>query len=63
MGNQHEEFLRGFCDGSGLELAKARDAYLRWLETEGYQEIYRIDLESGGYQAGFEVGEHWRLSR
>jgi hypothetical protein len=58
--SEHDEFMRGFCDGSGLELGEAIRAYADWLEREGYGEIYRIDLESGGYAGGLEVGQKWR---
>jgi hypothetical protein len=58
--SDHDEFLRGFSAGSELPIARAGPAYAAWLEREGYEEIYRIDLESGGYAAGLEVGQKWR---
>lgn len=60
--SNHDEFLRGFSAGSGLEGDEAARAYAAWLDQEGYQEIYRIDLEAGGYEAGYEVGEAWQAT-
>jgi hypothetical protein len=60
MIGDNQDFLRGFSDGSGLPMARAGPAYEDWLEYAGYEEIYRIDLESGGYAAGLEVGQKWR---
>lgn len=60
MSRYSYEFIRGFREGSGLSAALVHQAYEEWLDSEGYAEIYRIDLEAGGYEAGFEVGLKWR---
>jgi hypothetical protein len=54
--SDHDDFMEGFCDGSRLRGQAASERYASWLAKEGYSELARIDLESGGYQAGLEVG-------
>lgn len=60
--SEHDEFLKGFCDGSGLQGEAAVQAYAKWLEGEGANEVERIDLESGGYEMGLEIGKDWKLT-
>ena len=49
--SQHDDFLEGIRDSLVSEAQ-----YLRWLADKGFSEVNRIDLESGGYEAGLEVG-------
>ena len=52
-----EDFLEGLMDSSGItDSAQALAQYVNWLAREGYGEPERIDLESGGYETGLEIG-------
>jgi hypothetical protein len=51
-----EEFRQGLTDASKLDSESVETLYASWLASQGYNEVERIDLESGGYWAGLEVG-------
>ena len=58
---QHEDFLRGFGDALGLtDSRQIETTYQAWLDSEGLTEDERIDLETEGYQPGYETGEEYR---
>jgi hypothetical protein len=58
---QHEDFLRGFGDAMGLTDARQIETtYQAWLASEGLTEDERIDLETEGYQTGYETGEEYK---
>lgn len=63
--NQHNEFLRGFGDAMGLSdmPAAIESAYIHWRETEDLNPVDLIDLESGGYQTGVDVGRRWKFEQ
>lgn len=62
---QHDEFLRGFGEGMGLSGLPhtIEAAYINWRETEDLSAVDLIDLESGGYQTGVDVGRRWKFEQ
>jgi hypothetical protein len=59
--SQHEDFLQGFGDALGLtDSRQIETTYQAWLASEGLTEDERIDLETEGYQTGYETGEEYR---
>ena len=59
--NPLDAFMEGFRDASGVaDPLKANNAYLTLLAANSITEISRIDLETGGYRTGLEVGSWYK---
>jgi hypothetical protein len=54
--SDHDDFMEGLRDASKLDPESVETLYMGWLASYSYSEVERIDLESGGYWAGLEVG-------
>ena len=59
--DSHEEFLAGFADALALsDPVQIQAHYEAWLAAEGMSMTELIDLESGGYITGLQVGTYYK---